>query len=69
MGSYSQLFMQAKGLLRRKPKLSDEEVAEALGIKPLLDKQGMETIAAARNDVAADQVQRTVHTQGIPGPE
>jgi len=51
---HTELFLEAKKLFRRAPETGDEEAAEELGVR-LADKRSMDTIAAARRDVTADQ--------------
>lgn len=58
MSRHTELFLDAKRLIRAHPQLSDEEVAGQLGIK-LADRRSMDTISTARKDVAADQVTGT----------
>ena len=51
-GKHSELFMLAKRAMRRDPEATDTEIARQLNVHPA-DQRSMDTIAAARRDLAA----------------
>lgn len=52
--TYSDLFLAAKKLLRAKPNLTDDELADELGVHKV-DARGLDTIRQARKDTQAGQ--------------
>lgn len=49
-GTYSDMFLRAKLLIRAHPELTDDEVAEQLGVRAF-DGRGMDTIRTARREI------------------